>query len=49
MHSVPTHDIQKVIFDKNYMKFIRQREAKQMHEFQAERAMSHTEPDMNRN
>jgi hypothetical protein len=29
MRSQPEHDIQKVIFDKNYMKFIKHRESTQ--------------------
>lgn len=29
VRQVPTHDIQKVIFDKNYLKFIRQRQKEQ--------------------
>ena len=29
MRQMPTHDIQKVIFDKNYIKFTKQRQAAQ--------------------
>ena len=42
IRQIPQHDIQKVIFDKNYLKFIKQRQKAQMKEQQAKNEFEHT-------